>query len=228
MGNGGRIGPPLPGKAGDRGGSGTDNRLPHRRGSAAGASRVATCRRSRGAGRAPALDSAAGLAPGCGGCLFKELRADLRRSMPRSQGSMPMRSRRWRRGGLTTRVHAAVDAPCPATFPVTPGHGAGSPQAKGLLCGLAGPCQAIADAGCGRDLPDAAGIPAPVHFWRSARHRSRAGRHPPGRSLRKKRRTVACFLKPDQTLPPHRAPLRGNRRLVKGIPRQRRRNRMVS
>ncbi|REG57187.1 hypothetical protein ATH84_1001235 [Paracoccus versutus] len=162
------------------------------------------------------------------GCLFKELRADLRRSMPRSQGSMPMRSRRWCRGGLTTRVHAAVDAPCPARFPVTPSHGAGSPQAKGLLCGLAGPCQAIADAGCGRDLPDAAGIPAPVHFWRSARHRSRAGRHPPGRSLRKKRRTVACFLKPDQTLPPHRAPLRGNRRLVKGIPRQRRRNRMVS
>jgi transposase len=51
------------------------------------------------------------------------------------------------RGGLTTKIHAAVDAlGLPVRFAITPGHWGDCPQARGLIEGLEGVGQVIADA----------------------------------------------------------------------------------
>ena len=56
------------------------------------------------------------------------------------------------RGGLTTRIHAAVDAlGLPIRFLITPGHWGDCPQARGLPEGLEGVGHVIADAGCDAD-----------------------------------------------------------------------------
>ena len=50
------------------------------------------------------------------------------------------------RGGLTTRIHAAVDAlGLPVRFLITPGHWGDCPQARGLIEGLEGVGHVIAD-----------------------------------------------------------------------------------
>lgn len=95
------------------------------------------------------------------------------------------------RGGLTTKIHAAVDAlGLPVRFAITPGHWAGSPQAEGLIAGLAGIGHVVADAGydtealrrfIANDLRAAARI---------KRNRSRAGNRP----LYGERHLVECFF----------------------------------
>ena len=56
------------------------------------------------------------------------------------------------RGGLTTRIHAAVDAlGLPIRVLITPGHWGECPQARGLPEGLEGVGHVIADAGCDAD-----------------------------------------------------------------------------
>lgn len=52
------------------------------------------------------------------------------------------------RGGLTTKIHAAVDAlGLPIRFELTSGQWADSPQAEGLIAGLEGVGHVIADPG---------------------------------------------------------------------------------
>jgi putative transposase len=52
------------------------------------------------------------------------------------------------RGGLTTKIHAAVNAlGLPVRFEITPEHWGDCPQALGLLAGLEGVGHVIADAG---------------------------------------------------------------------------------
>lgn len=52
------------------------------------------------------------------------------------------------RGGLTTKIHAAVDAlGLPIRFELTSGQWADSPQAEGLIAGLEGVGHVIADSG---------------------------------------------------------------------------------
>ena len=56
------------------------------------------------------------------------------------------------RGGLTTKIHAAVDAlGLPIRVLITPGHWGDCPQARGLLEGLEGVGHVIADAGYDAD-----------------------------------------------------------------------------
>jgi putative transposase len=56
------------------------------------------------------------------------------------------------RGGLTTKIHAAVDAlGLPLRFEITPGHWGDCPQAQSLLAGIAGVAHVIADAGYDSD-----------------------------------------------------------------------------
>ena len=56
------------------------------------------------------------------------------------------------RGGLTTKIHAAVDAlGLPIRVLITPGHWGDCPQARGLPEGLEGVGHVIADTGCDAD-----------------------------------------------------------------------------
>ncbi|VDS09317.1 Transposase DDE domain protein [Paracoccus haematequi] len=99
------------------------------------------------------------------------------------------------RGGLTTKIHAAVDAlGLPVRFAITPGHWADSPQAEGLIRDLAGVGHVIADAGYDTDalrrlIADDLRARAQIK-----RNRSRAGNRPLDRELYKERHLVECFF----------------------------------
>ncbi len=99
------------------------------------------------------------------------------------------------RGGLTTKIHAAVDAlGLPIRFELTSGQWADSPQAEGLIAGLEGVGHVIADSGY--DTEPLRGfiaetLQAEVQI---KRNRSRARRGPIDRGLYKERHLVECFF----------------------------------
>lgn len=97
-------------------------------------------------------------------------------------------------GGLTTKIHAVVDAlGLPVRFAITPGHWADSPQAEELIAGL----QA---SGMSLPMPEepeelrrfiADDLRATAQI---KRNRSRAGSRPLDRALYGERHLVECFF----------------------------------
>jgi transposase len=74
-----------------------------------------------------------------------DLEGSRRRNL--SKGGLEARAIGRSRGGLTTKIHAAVDAlGLPLRFEITPGNWGDCPQARGLIEGLAGVGHVIADA----------------------------------------------------------------------------------
>ncbi len=88
-----------------------------------------------------------------------------------------------------------MDAPgLPVRFAITPGHWADSPQARGLIRGLAGVGHVIADAGYDTEALRrfiAGDLRATAQI---KRNRSRAGSRPLDRTLSGERHLVECFF----------------------------------
>ena len=99
------------------------------------------------------------------------------------------------RGGLTTKVHAAVDAlGLPVRFDVTPGHWGDRPQAQDLPAGRRGVRHVIADAGHDPDplrrlIADELGATAQIKP-----NPTRSGRPPIDWVLHKERHLVECVF----------------------------------
>lgn len=99
------------------------------------------------------------------------------------------------RGGLTTKIHAVVDAlGLPVRFEITPGQSADSPQAEGLIEGLHGVGNVIADSGYDtealrRFIIETLGAEAHIK-----RNLSRARCCPIDWVLYKERHLVECFF----------------------------------
>ena len=69
-----------------------------------------------------------------------------------SKGGLEARAIGRSHGGLTTKIHAVVDAlGLPVRFEITPGHWGDCPEAQPLLTGLEGVGHVIADAGYDAD-----------------------------------------------------------------------------
>lgn len=82
----------------------------------------------------------------------------------------------------------------PVRFKITPGHWADSPQAEGLLAGLAGVSHVIADAGYDTETLRCF-IADDLHaVAQIKRNRSRTGSRPLDRVLYKERHLVECFF----------------------------------
>lgn len=99
------------------------------------------------------------------------------------------------RGGLTTKIHAAVDAlGLPVRFLITPGHWGDCPQARGLIEGLEGVGHVIADAGYDADhlrnfIADDLGATAQIK-----QNPTRSGAKPIDWTLYKERNLVERFF----------------------------------
>jgi len=99
------------------------------------------------------------------------------------------------RGGLTTKVHAAVDAlGLPLRFEITPGHWGDCPQARGLLEGLEGVGHVIADAAYDADhlrafIAEDLGATAQIK-----QNPTRSGTKAIDWTLYKERHLVECFF----------------------------------
>lgn len=82
--------------------------------------------------------------------MARDLQGSCRRDL--SKGGLEAHAIGRSRGGLTTKIHAAVDAlGLPIRVLITPGHWGDCPQAHGLLEGLEGVGHVIADAGYDAD-----------------------------------------------------------------------------
>ena len=99
------------------------------------------------------------------------------------------------RGGLTTKIHAAVDAlGLPIRFTITPGHWGDCPQARGLIEGLRGIRHVIADAAYDADHLRSfisGSLRAEAQIKQNP---SRAIRYPIDWTLYKERNLVECFF----------------------------------
>jgi putative transposase len=99
------------------------------------------------------------------------------------------------RGGLTTKIHAAVDAlGLPIRFIITPGHWGDCPQACGLIEGLTGVGHVIADAAYDADHLRAfirTELKAEAQIKQNP---TRTVQHPMDWSLYKERHLVECFF----------------------------------
>lgn len=115
------------------------------------------------------------------------------------------------RGGLTTKLHAAVDAMgLPIRIHPAPGQHGDSPQAKALLTGLKGAGHVIADAACDADplrtfIADVLGATAQIKV-----NPSRIGKPPTDWRLCKERHPSRVHLQQAQAFPPHRPALRND------------------
>ena len=112
-----------------------------------------------------------------------------------AKGGLEARAIGRSRGGLTTKIHAAVDAlGLPLRFEITPGHWGDCPQAQGLIDGLEGVGHVIADAGYDADplrdfIAQELGATAQIK-----QNPTRAGRLPIDWALYKERHLVECFF----------------------------------
>jgi transposase len=99
------------------------------------------------------------------------------------------------KGGLTTKIHVAVDAPgLPLRVTITPGQASDSPQAQGLIEGLSDSTRVIMDAAYDTDhLLDciANDLGATAHIKCNP---SRSSKPPIDWTLYKERYLVACFF----------------------------------
>ncbi|MEG4641468.1 IS5 family transposase [Paracoccus sp. APAP_BH8] len=206
-----RIGPLLPGKAGDRGRSAADNRLfiDAILWLARGASPWRDLPPELGHWKSVYTRFRRWSRAGVWERLFRELSADpdfeyvlvdatiskVHADATFAKRGLEAHATGRSRGGLTTKIHAAVDAPgLPVRFAITPGHWADSPQAEGLIHGLAGVGHVIADAGYDTEALRrfiAGDLRATAQI---KRNRSRAGSRPLDRTLSGERHLVECFF----------------------------------
>ncbi len=99
------------------------------------------------------------------------------------------------KGGLTTKIHAAVDAlGLPIRTLITPGQWGDSPQARSLIEGLKGVGHVIMDAACDADhlrtvIANDLGARAQIK-----QNPTRSVRHPIDWLLCKERHLVECFF----------------------------------
>ncbi len=99
------------------------------------------------------------------------------------------------KGGLTTKIHAAVGAlGLPIRFTITPGQWGDCPQARGLIEGLTGVGHVMADAAYDADylrefIVDELGATAQIK-----QNPSRTVRQPIDWALYKERHLVECFF----------------------------------
>jgi transposase len=126
-------------------------------------------------------------------CRCHDIEGPRRRDL--SKGGLEARAIGRSRGGLTTKIHAAVDAlGLPIRFQITPGHWGDCPQARGLIEGLEGVGHVIADAGYDADhLRDfiATDLGAAAQIRQNP---SRSGTKPLDWALYKERHLVECFF----------------------------------
>lgn len=112
-----------------------------------------------------------------------------------SKGGLEARGIGRSKGGLTTKIHAAVDAlGLPLRIAVTPGQWGDSPQARGLIEGLTGVGHVIADAAYDADHLRTfiqADLKATPQIKQNP---TRVVRHPIDWTLYKERHVVECFF----------------------------------
>ncbi|WCR02663.1 IS5 family transposase [Paracoccus saliphilus] len=95
------------------------------------------------------------------------------------------------KGGLTTKIHAVVDAlGLPVRFTITPRHWGDCPQAQGLIDGLSGVGHVIMDADYLRDFI-ADELDATAHIKRNPTRRED---RPIDWTLYKERHLIECFF----------------------------------